>query len=449
MDRSDRQGRFSIGDSPENPQREFVGESPEILGLSRAVEGARASLSVEAGPPSRGLFPEPRRSRKLSRRNTLLVHPSGMSRLHPERLRALRLGVPQSSPTEWLAREHLQRVGVVVVGGRRATVAAAMIGQVLSEAGADPDLILRHPATATVARSQSRSGTGTPLVTDWPSDPASLQVVSPRILLLMDLPTDPTVDPETWRSELLRYIPTNPERQRLLILGDPRWGGGDRVSGDWLGFEPGSDWRGADLRLEPETGRFRIFERGEFAGEVRIRRRGATDVESALGAYAVCRSLGLSSTRIRAGLEAFVGLHRDFERRGSYRGVTLFDDSSETPRAIGSVVQRAREWSGHRRLWVILAYPILWEDGESGNPLRSLAEADRVILFHSRDRAGCPAEELSSGGRFRNVTGLAEVISALDEELEPGDVLLTIGSGEVGTIADALLRRLPRVRQAG
>ncbi|MGE3818717.1 MAG: hypothetical protein AB7I30_04730 [Isosphaeraceae bacterium] len=390
--------------------------------------------------------------RRLTRRTSLLIHSRDEDRLHPERLRALRLGIPQTTPVDWL-REALQtRVGVVVVGGRRATVAAAMIGHVLSMAGADPLVALRTP----VPRMEgSLRGGGSPyVVTDWPSDPAAVELVKPALLVLMDLPSDPAVDLDAWRSEFRRYVPSDPERRRIFARGTPFLDEG--FLGEWFSFDRRSDWWGADLRLDVGTGRFRVFERGRYEGEVVPRPWGSSDAESALGAFVVCRRLGVPSSTIRAGIEGFTGLFRDFERRGSYRGVTLIDDSSAEPGAIRDVVLRARKYSGRRRLWVVLAPSAPLEGPETRELALALSSADRVVVNRPGDRKGRPLEFgdwrrglAEAGVSVRGVTGRSELIAKLDEELEPGDVLLTIGSGEVGTIADAFIRRLPRDRQAG
>jgi UDP-N-acetylmuramate--alanine ligase len=196
-----------------------------------------------------------------------------------------------------------------------------------------------------------------------------------------------------------------------------------------------------------------VFYRGRFVTEVALPVAGTRHVLSALAAVAACVRLGLADVEVRDGLEEFAGLARDFEPRGSFRGVTLIDDSSEDAGSVGEALALARRVYGSRRLWAVLAAPGGVGPGEVGRLADALAKADRVLVVPGgNDDAGdCRAESLADGLNAAGVparwaNGLAGAVSELDRHLEPGDVLLTLGAGDVGTIADAFIRRLPRDR---
>jgi UDP-N-acetylmuramate--alanine ligase len=199
-----------------------------------------------------------------------------------------------------------------------------------------------------------------------------------------------------------------------------------------------------------------VFHRGRFTTEVALAIPGPRPALSALAAVAVCDRLGVEPRMVRDALEDFSGLSRDFELRGSFRGVTLIDDASEGPREVAEALVLARRLYRRRRLCAVFAAP---EDSTPGAVRRyvdALATADRVLVTPA---AACPdqarmaavvAERLTATGvPARWKADLTGTISELDRLLEPGDVLLTLGAGEVGTIADALIRRLPRDRPGG
>jgi UDP-N-acetylmuramate--alanine ligase len=211
-----------------------------------------------------------------------------------------------------------------------------------------------------------------------------------------------------------------------------------------VSLERGSTWWGADLREERGRYRFRVFHRGRFAAEIRLRVPGRENVLGALAALAACDRAAVPTREIKQALEDFAGVSGGFESRGSYRGVTLVDDDAAEPSDVADVLALARTVHGRRRLWAVV--------GASGPPRAAMADAlawaDRVLVLGGAVDADAWSSMLGGAGiAARGAVDLDEALSDLDRHLEPGDVLLTLGSGDVGTIADAFLRRLPRDRQ--
>jgi UDP-N-acetylmuramate--alanine ligase len=214
-------------------------------------------------------------------------------------------------------------------------------------------------------------------------------------------------------------------------------------------------------------------------------------VLSALAALAAGDRLGLTATGVCQAIEEFAGVSRDFECRGSYRGVTLIDDEGGDPAAVAAALRLGRRAFGDRRIWAALDASAAADPRAAGRLVAALEPADAVLLASGRpsptssvpvpDRArsdpsrtpsgrsvpaGMPpspssfgteddpppaAEALAralaaAGKRARRVSCLDDAILELDRHLEPGDVLVTLGAGEVGMISDAFIRRLPRDR---
>jgi UDP-N-acetylmuramate--alanine ligase len=198
------------------------------------------------------------------------------------------------------------------------------------------------------------------------------------------------------------------------------------------------------LREDRGRYRFRVFHRGRFAAEIRLQVPGRANVLGALAALAACDRAEVPTREVKQALEDFAGVSGGFESRGSYRGVTLVDDDSAAPRDVAEVLALARAVHGRRRLWAVV--------GASGRPepamTDALAWADRVLVLGGAVDADAWASMLGGAGiAARPAAGPGAALRELDRHLEPGDVLLALGSGEVGTIADAFLRRLPRDRQ--
>jgi len=399
--------------------------------------------------------------RAFTARTRLLVHSPEVSREHPLRLGALRRGVRQATPAGWLGGQMQGRIGVAVAGGRVGSLAAAMTGFVLSRAGLDPTVLLGTAAPQ--LGGWARQGAGPHVVAEWGGDPEGYSTFRPPIALLMNVGSDPRVDLDGWVGALHSSLRALPDDCDVLALGHPSLidlvpgSGGIPERLQWISLQRGGAWWGTDLREDSGRFRFRAFHKGRYVIEVRLRVLGLRGVIAALAAVAVCERLGVSAAAVRQGLEEFSGLARDFETRGNFRGVTLIDDEGEEPSDVRETLTQARRTFGGRRLWAVYAAP---GSGEPRRYVSAFSSADMVLITdrasggNGPSAAGSPSRVWTqclteAGVKARRAESLVEAISDLDRHLEPGDVLLTLGAGDVGTIADAFIRRLPRDRQGG
>jgi len=379
----------------------------------------------------------------------LLVYGPGVAREHPERLRAARLGVEQSSSREFVGRLLGRGVGIAAVGGRRAGVAAAMVGWTLAHAGLDPTLLLS--TSSPQLGEGGRLGLGPHVVVESEGMVDASDLAGVRVVLVLDDRAGPDRS-----AAIRRWAESAPPGGYVLgeaDAGDPPCPpASSGVEVERFSLAPGHAWWGTDLKEDRGRYRFRAFHRGRFAMEVRLRVPGRQHVLGALAAAAVCGRVDVAPRAIKEALEEFAGVSRGFESRGSYRGVTLVDDEAPGPRAVAEALRSAREVFGRRRLCA--AYrPDPRGDG-SWPTAPEFADADAVLVVDEAGPPGGPrARDLATalasvGATVLRAAGLVEAIRELDRHLEPGDVLVTLGAGDVGTIADAFLRRLSRDRHA-
>jgi UDP-N-acetylmuramate--alanine ligase len=369
-------------------------------------------------------------------------HAPEVPREHPDRLVALRDGVPQATYPE-LIRDLMGRgVGIAVSGGKQGHVAAAMIGWTLRQVGLDPTLLLRSGGPQLGSRTQLGRGRHAVVDVTETIDSVLDGPPGPAVAVLLDLTR--RVD----SGVLGRVVEcVGPAGYVLAGMRDPSVPLATSVEAtrfETMSLERGSTWWGTDLREDRGRFRFRAFHRGRFAAEIHLRLPGRSSVLSALATVAVCERIEVPTREIKQALEEFAGVSRGFESRGSYRGVTLVDDDSVEALDVAEAVNLARVVHGRRRLWVIFA--------PAGPPrvdtALALAYADHVMIVQAAvDAVDWTGMLEEAGVVARHVASLDEALADLDRHLEPGDVLLTLGAGEVGTIADAFLRRLPHDRQ--
>lgn len=380
-----------------------------------------------------------------------LIYPPGTDRLHPERLRAAQQGIEQWSPLDWLKRALSERTGAVVVGQREASVASAMIAWTLTRSGLDPTVLLTSRAPQ--LGGWARLGKGRHFVVEALDAPDGLGALGPEVAVLLDLGRGSAWRHADGRAEALGALVGSVRPGGLVVALDRN----EHVfearralnpGAAWISLDRTEGWWTADVREERGRCRFRAFHRDRFALQLKLQPPGRRNVLSALAAIAVCDRLAVPLGEIREALEEFTGLSRDFESRGSYRGVTLVDDEGWEASSVGETLAVARQVFGRRRIWAVHGTEedsVGSSDAERYVP--AFVSADRVLITDRRGESSPLLQALVMGGvRARSVAGLDDALVELDRSLEPGDVLVTLGNGDVGTIADAFIRRLPRNR---
>ena len=314
----------------------------------------------------------------------------------------------------------------------------------MTHAGLDPTLLLGTDSPR--GDEPGRPGFGPHVIIEAGEGPIGPGLQGVQVALLHD-----ESGPSTRSEWLRRWAEAAPPGGYVLGFADER-AGPREAEVERFSLSPGHAWWGADLRQDRGCYRFRAFHRGRFALEVRLHVPGRDLVLGALAAVAVCVRVDLTARAIKDALEEFAGISRGFESRGSYRGVTLVDDEADGPRGVSDALAVAREAFGRRRLCAAYRHP--GGDGRSWPAASEFAGADRVWIIDGEGGAGGPtaaslaASLIASGVEVGRASGLVEAIRELDRHLEPGDVLVTLGAGDVGTIADAFLRRLSSDRHA-
>lgn len=403
--------------------------------LATISELQRAGIRADTAHPPRG--------------TRLLVHGSLLGRLDPRRLSALRRGIAQESRQEILRDLTRGRRTIAAVGGPVAATSGAMLAWTLSLAGSDPTILLDQAVPQLGGWGKLGQGDTCLVQTGEPEGLGELCELRPQVAIAF-----PWRDAERTH-QIGRLFDAIPQDGCLIGESETTWRThlrpGVAPTLETVSLARGARWWGGDLREDRGVYRFRAFRDGLFALEVRLQVPGIPSVVAALGAVAAGYRLGLSAAAIKEGLEEFEGISRGFQSRGSYRGVTLIDDDSRDPIAVSETLKLARAVFGRRKIWATFRNDTVGSDREAAQD--ALIEASGVLIVADSNPGDLPetrelARSLSSIDRPALwASDLSEAVAMLDEYLEPGDVLLTLGAGNVGTIADALIGRLSADRQ--
>ena len=247
----------------------------------------------------------------------------------------------------------------------------------------------------------------------------------------------------------------DPEGALVVCLDDP----GVRailpkLSGRLItyGFEEEAELKG-DLLSEgpyPEVG---VCWRRKSLGRFRLAVPGKHNVQNALAAVAVGLVLGLSSGEIFSGLSGFSGVGRRLERKGEIEGVPVFDDYAHHPRELAATFSTLRALFPEKRLLAVFQphrytrTKALWRDF-----LKVLTEPDILFLTEIYPASEKPLPGISGESFYqavKRIRGARTTLFASDLEavraqveffLKPGDVLVTLGAGDVYRLGEELLR---------
>jgi UDP-N-acetylmuramate--alanine ligase len=216
-----------------------------------------------------------------------------------------------------------------------------------------------------------------------------------------------------------------------------------------------ADWRAENLQFDTGRGIFDLTYQGRILTQVRLKLAGAHNVANALAVSALAREAGLTATQIRVGLEGYEGVGRRMTYKGQAAGVTVLDDYAHHPTEIRVTLEAIRARYQPRRLWC------LFQPHQHSRTRFLMKEfalcfqaADVVLLpeiYFVRDseqlRREVNAEQLAAaiathGGDARYCGTFDRIRETLAAELRPGDVVVTMGAGDIGNLADELIRRL-------
>jgi UDP-N-acetylmuramate--alanine ligase len=239
------------------------------------------------------------------------------------------------------------------------------------------------------------------------------------------------------------------ESRSLASLGTLRDTAGLRGNSLLYGLGESVDVQGSNLAINPAGGYdFTVRYRSDSLGEFRTAIPGVHNVRNALAAITVARLVGAPTDAVRQTLADFHGAARRFEVKGERNGVTVVDDYAHHPTEIKATLAGARGRYAGRRIVAV-------HQPHTYSRLRNLldefagafADADIVLMcdiYASRetDTLGMHSRTLVERMHHadaRYVGGLPAAVETLKGLLAPGDVLMTLGAGDVNAVGDAIL----------
>ena len=204
------------------------------------------------------------------------------------------------------------------------------------------------------------------------------------------------------------------------------------------------------MRPGSRGSRATVLAGGQELGELSVPLPGLHNVHNALAALTIGLDLGCTFSGLAGAIATFTGVGRRFQVVGERRGVTVVDDYAHHPTEVEALLRAARQAFPGRRLVVVFQPHLFSRTRRFAEDFgRELARADRVLVapVYAAREAPIPGVDAAlvsgavntSGGSAEPVGSLGEAVERLEELLVEGDVLLTVGAGDVDRVGRAWL----------
>jgi UDP-N-acetylmuramate--alanine ligase len=377
---------------------------------------------------------------------------------NPEVLAARDLKIPVIRRAEMLGELMRMKQGIAIGGTHGKTTTTSMIGLVLQEGGFDPTLIVGGRLKS--LKTNARLGEGDYLVVEADEFDRSFLSLTPTVAVVTNIESehlDCYKDLDEIKRTFVSFVNKVPfYGAAVLCLDEPAIQEIlPRIERRILtyGLTPQADCRAADPAFHETRSEFTAVWRNEILGRVTLQLPGLHNVKNALAAVAVGIELEIPFEAIRRGLYEFTGVHRRFEIKASDGDVIVVDDYAHHPTEIKATLRAAR--TGWNRRVIAVFQPHLYSRTRDFHQEfgQSFFDADVLIVtdvYGSREdpipgvSGALVADAAKSFGHKRVLTvkdpaGAAEAVLGL---VRPGDLVVTMGAGDIHKAGDAVIAGL-------
>ncbi len=393
----------------------------------------------------------------------VVVISSAVSATNPEVVAAKAKQIPVIPRAEMLAELMRLKYGVAIAGAHGKTTTTSMVANVLAQGGLDPTMVIGGKVNA--LGSHARLGRGDLLVAEADESDGSFLRLSPTIVAVTNIDREHLEHYGTMdrlNDSFLEFINKVPFYGLAVLCADderlqallPRVVKRYHTYG--LQDHGGTvlDFRATEISLRQWGSEFRAHFRGRNLGPFRLAIPGVHNVSNALIAIAIGLELDVPVDLIRKGLAAFSGVERRFHLRGEKAGIMVVDDYGHHPTEIRATLAAAKQ--GWDRRLVVLFQPHRYSRTRdlADEFAHAFDQADLLFMTDIYAAGEQPLPGISGQSLADAVRGAGHAIvtyvprkETLPEQvlpaLKPGDLVLTLGAGDIWKAGIGILDRLP------
>ena len=387
--------------------------------------------------------------------DAIVVYSSAIAENNPELMAARERSLPILTRAEALSILMSESQSVAVAGTHGKTTTSSMLTVALQACGVDPSFAIG--GTLTASGSNAHRGSGPYFVAEADESDGSFTAYHPFGAIITNIEHD-HVDyfhtPEAVTRAFEDFAATISPDGFLVYCADDAGAqqlGAKSAGAISYGQRSGADLQVDSISLHAMGSHARVLWKGRKLGELELAVPGVHNVLNAAAALAAGLALGLPADHLLTGLARFQGAGRRFELKGSVAGIRVVDDYGHHPTEIAVTLAAARGYAGDGRV-IALFQPHRYSRTQAfvESFARELDKADRAVVLEVYAASEAPisgvssaliVEKMSHGEFIPNFIDATESIVA---DAKPGDVILTMGAGDVNSLGPIILEGLAK-----
>ena len=366
--------------------------------------------------------------------------------------------VPVIPRAEMLAELMRLKYGVAIAGAHGKTTTTSMVATVLAAGGIDPTVVIGGKLNS--LGTNAKLGQGEFLVAEADESDGSFLKLSPTIAVVTNIDAehlDYYKDIDEIKAAFLTFINKvpfygvsvlcldQPHIQALIPFLEKRY--------LTYGMSTQADYQARDISLRPLGSTFKVLHHNQDLGSFELAVPGAHNIANSLAAIAVARELDVDLEIIRKALKEFSGVQRRFQIKGEAQGILIVDDYGHHPTEVKATLAAAA--TGMERRVVVLFQPHRYTRTQHllEEFFTAFNQADKLIVMDiyaagEKPIPGVTGQALYEGIKkhgHKDVSFIPErekIVDHLATVLKKGDLLITLGAGDVWKLGEQVLEKL-------
>ncbi len=388
----------------------------------------------------------------------VVVISSAVRKDNPEVIAAHERIIPVIPRAEMLAELMRMKYGVAVAGTHGKTTTTSMIATVLAHGGLDPTAVIGGKLNS--FGSNAKLGQGELLVAEADESDGSFLKLSPTIAVVTNIDPehlDHYRNLEEIQKAFLEFINKVPFYGLAILCLDQENVQAliPQVQKRYVtyGMSSQANFRADELSYHGLTTSFRVFANERELGQISIQMPGLHSVYNALATIATASELDVNFEIVRQALGSFSGVQRRFQIKGEWDGVMVVDDYGHHPTEIKATLSAAKSGWGRRTVVVFQPHRYSRTRDLFKEFLTAFNQADVLFLIGIYPAGEDPIPGVNVQGLYEGIKGhghkdvtlvldKSAILDRLLPRLKPGDMVFTLGAGDVWKTGEALIERL-------
>ncbi len=388
----------------------------------------------------------------------LLITSGAIAEGNPELVAAKERGLEILTRAQALAFLMEEKRSIAVAGTHGKTTTTAMLTVALQSAGLDPSFAIGGLINSSGVN--AHLGSGDIFVAEADESDGSFTAYHPLGAIITNLELDHVdhfASLEDLYAVFVEFINTIQSGGFVIACGDDPGVKElitrvDRNDLSIISYGAGeADFQLSRIQLEPSSSLARISKNGKILPELHLTIPGLHNLFNATAALAAGERLGAGVPELLRGLETFSGSRRRFEHKGKVNGIEVIDDYGHHPTEIRVTLETAKAYAAPGRVLVIFQ-PHRFSRTQAFAPefARSLELADQAFVLEVYPASEAPIPGVTSQlitrssntGSIMYQPSMLAVVQEVLEVAQPGDVIMTLGAGDVNSLAPVLVQAL-------